>query len=49
MEILPNGNTLQGKKNIMIVLNTFWNKEYIQNGLVKCWVMALKSSTKKGS
>ena len=37
----------------MIVLNTFWNKDYLQkrgkNGSQVCWVMTLKSSIKKGS
>ena len=36
----------------MIVLNNFWNKDYLQksnkNGSQRCWVMTLKSSTKKG-
>ena len=36
----------------MIVLNNFWNKYYLhksnKNGSQKCWVMTLKSSTKKG-
>ena len=35
----------------MIVLNTFWNRDYLQksnkNGSQRCWVMNLKSSTKK--
>ena len=33
-------------KQTMIVLNTFWNKDYLQksnkNGSQKCWVMTLK-------
>jgi hypothetical protein len=37
----------------MIVLNTSWNKDYLQKnnekGRPRCWVMILKSSTKKGS
>ena len=36
----------------MIFLNTFWNKDYLQrrskNGSQRCWVMTLKSYTKKG-
>ena len=36
----------------MIVLNTFSNKDYRQksskNGSQRCWVITLKSSTKKG-
>ena len=36
----------------MIVLNNIWNKDYLQkrrkNGSQRCWVMTLKSSTKKG-
>ena len=34
----------------MIVLNNFWNKEYLpksrKNGWKRCWVMTLKSSKK---
>ena len=47
------GIHLKVKKKIMIVLNNFWNKDYLQkiskNGSQRCWVMTLKSSTKKGS
>ena len=39
-------------KTIMIILNTFWNKDYLQksnkNGSQRCWVMTLKLSTKNG-
>ena len=36
----------------MIVLNTSWKKNYLhkknKNGSQRCWIMTLKSSTKKG-
>ena len=49
-----NDNRLDDQKNgvTMIILNNFLNKDHLQknnqNGSQRCWVMTLKSSTKKG-